>query len=125
MLEFEIYHSIVPSEFTNQGWMKGTKEEKETNAPNVIQLIDRFNQVSNWVATTIIFENDLETRRDMLVYFIHLANKCRELHNFNAMMEGWNHSPKEEKKNQKKKKKNGKKKKEKQRFQLLLILEFL
>ena len=88
MLEFEIYHSIVPSEFTNQGWMKGTKEEKETNAPNVIQLIDRFNQVSNWVATTIIFEDDLETRRDMLVYFIHLANKCRELHNFNAMMEG-------------------------------------
>jgi hypothetical protein len=71
-----------------QGWMKGTKEEKEKNAPNVLALIERFNQVSNWVATTIIFEEDLETRRDVLVYFIHLANKCREIHNFNAMMEG-------------------------------------
>jgi len=68
--------------------MKGAKEEKEKNSPNVLALIERFNQVSNWVATTIIFEEDLETRRDVLVYFIHLANKCRELHNFNAMMEG-------------------------------------
>ena len=86
--EFDLYRKITPPEVNNQNWNKGTREQKLQRSPNVIALIERFNEVSNWVATMLVSEGDLETRRDLLVFFIHLANHCRELNNFNGMMAG-------------------------------------
>ena len=42
-IESELYRSIKPSELTGQGW---TKADKHARAPNVLNMINRFNQVS-------------------------------------------------------------------------------
>lgn len=43
--------------------------------------------VSSWVATTIVFEEDLSKRRDLYIFFIRLAKAFYHLNNFNGVME--------------------------------------
>ena len=43
-IESELYRSIKASELTGQGW---TKANKQVRAPNVLNMINRFNQVSH------------------------------------------------------------------------------
>jgi len=56
-------------------------------APNIQKMINRFNQVSLWVATEIVETEDLKLRAVILNRFIFIAQRCRELNNFNAVME--------------------------------------
>ncbi len=42
VIEFELYRSIKSFECLNQRW---AKKNKETDAPNIIAMIDRFNLV--------------------------------------------------------------------------------
>lgn len=42
--EYNFFHKIQPKECLNQCW---NKDEKHTQAPNIVQLIDRFNKVSS------------------------------------------------------------------------------
>jgi len=50
-------------------------------------MINRFNQVSGWVSTAVIEIEDLKLRAVALNRFIFIAEKCRQLNNFNAVME--------------------------------------
>ena len=43
-IESELYRSIKASELTGQGW---TKADKHARAPNVLNMINRFNQVNH------------------------------------------------------------------------------
>ena len=68
--------------------MAGTKEQKWARSPHVLALSDQFNQVSQWVTTTIVFEADLEARRQLLTFFVTLARTLRDMNNLNGMMAG-------------------------------------
>lgn len=42
LIESELYRAVKPSELVGQTW---SKQHKETEAPNVLALVRRFNQV--------------------------------------------------------------------------------
>jgi hypothetical protein len=84
LIEYELYKKIKPWECLNQSW---AKKDKETRAPNILAMIQRFNQVSNWVATEIVMAETLKQRAKVLQHVIETAEFCRDLNNFNAMRE--------------------------------------
>lgn len=53
---------------------------------SVEKVADRFNQLSTWVAATIVTEKSMEKRANIFTNFIETAKLCLELRNFNAVM---------------------------------------
>ncbi|XP_063932631.1 ras guanine nucleotide exchange factor J-like [Zophobas morio] len=50
-----------------------------------MQMIDRANTISLWVATQIVTQEKITQRIKYLTHFIGIAEKCGELNNFNAL----------------------------------------
>ena len=71
-----------------QGWATGSKDQKWARSPNVCASTERFNQLSEWVITAIVFEPDGDARRQLLTYFINVARALRELNNVNGTFAG-------------------------------------
>ena len=71
-----------------QGWATGSKDQKWARSPNVCASTERFNQLSEWVITAIVFESDGDARRQLLTYFINVAHALRELNNINGTFAG-------------------------------------
>ncbi|KAF2075763.1 hypothetical protein CYY_002945 [Polysphondylium violaceum] len=84
IIESDLYRKIESKECLNQAW---NKEDKLEKSPNIVAFIKRFNQVSSWVATEIVRQEKLKDRVSYVKQFILIAQKCRELGNFNATME--------------------------------------
>ena len=45
LIEYDLYRKIKPKECLNQKWVKG---DKDVNAPNILAMIKRFNQVCEY-----------------------------------------------------------------------------
>lgn len=93
IVEWETWKSIQPWECLSLAWMK---KDKETQAPNVIKMIERFNWVSSWVASCICTIENTKKRSKTINKFIEIAERCFSLQNFNAVMEivsGLNRGP--------------------------------
>jgi len=86
LIEDRLYKAIPPYECLNQRWTK-KKKNKEKEAPHVLAMIDRFNEVSNWVKTFVVYKKDFQGRVELIEKFIKIAEKCMEINNYNAMME--------------------------------------
>eukprot|EP01097_Dermamoeba_algensis_P009489 TRINITY_DN667_c0_g1_i4.p1 TRINITY_DN667_c0_g1~~TRINITY_DN667_c0_g1_i4.p1 ORF type:complete len:916 (-),score=254.98 TRINITY_DN667_c0_g1_i4:345-3092(-) len=83
-VEFEMMCKIEGEEFLKQKW---NKEGKEHLAPNLVATIEWFNRMTHFFSTAILKELSSEGRSTIISNLILLANKCRELQNFNAVME--------------------------------------
>jgi hypothetical protein len=59
-----------PKELLNQAWNKEKKEEK---SPNVLRMINMFNLLSSWVASTIIDPVRVKQRAHRLEKLIKIA----------------------------------------------------
>ena len=55
------------------GW---NKKDKHKRAPNVLEMIERFNYVSGWVATTICTTESVKKRSKVISKFIEVAEVC-------------------------------------------------
>ena len=84
LIESELFRSIRPTELIGMKWSKAGKEQ---NARHVLQLIYRFNCVSNWVIRSIVETPNLEERADVVVYFLEVLRELIALNNFNGAME--------------------------------------
>lgn len=84
LIEYKLYQAIKPSECIDQNWMSKRKEEL---APNILKMISRFNYMSNWIQSEIVKCADLSQRAQILRHIIEVAEACKELNNFNALME--------------------------------------
>jgi len=88
----KLYNQIQPVECLNKAWSK-----KEANpAVNIKMMIEMSNQVTSWVALTVLQETDLKKRAANLKHFIYIADKCYALNNFNTLMSilaGFNSAP--------------------------------
>eukprot|EP01117_Protostelium_nocturnum_P020403 TRINITY_DN9158_c0_g1_i1.p1 TRINITY_DN9158_c0_g1~~TRINITY_DN9158_c0_g1_i1.p1 ORF type:complete len:686 (-),score=216.76 TRINITY_DN9158_c0_g1_i1:182-2239(-) len=83
-IEASIFKKIQPKlEFANTAWTK--LETAPTECPNVIAMIEKFNQVSYWVATEILTCNDAKTQVKTIKRFIKLGQYCRKINSFNSM----------------------------------------
>ncbi|KAJ5074401.1 guanine nucleotide exchange factor [Anaeramoeba ignava] len=83
LYEFNIYKQIKPKELLNQAW---NKQKLKHNSPNVIRLIERFNDLSVWIATSIISQIKLANRVSMIIKFIKIGEYLRTMNNFNTLM---------------------------------------
>mmetsp|Transcript_68 Transcript_68/g.79 ORF Transcript_68/g.79 Transcript_68/m.79 type:complete len:516 (-) Transcript_68:40-1587(-) len=83
LIEYEMYNKIQPKECLDQCW---NKDGKETRAPHIVELIDRFNKRSRWVVTCVVTEEDTATRSKLITHFVAISKCCKELNNYNSMM---------------------------------------
>ena len=82
--EAALLRGVAPHELQGLAFAKATKAER---APNVLRLISHFNRMSRWVCTQVVRQPTTRERARCLRLFIELANACRELGNFNGVME--------------------------------------
>jgi len=83
LIEFTTYAAIKPAELLNQSW---NKPKLKPRAPHVTKMIDRFNEVSVWVATAILKATKVKSRAKIMAKFIKIAEHLRTLNNFNSLM---------------------------------------
>ncbi|KAI8811714.1 ras guanine nucleotide exchange factor domain-containing protein, partial [Cladochytrium replicatum] len=86
IMESAAYNKIQPSELLKKAWSDKNEAQGMETAPNVRNFISISNQVTGWVAHTILQEKDLKKRGNYIKQFILIAEKCRKLNNFNTMM---------------------------------------
>ena len=67
-----------------QAWSKPNKEDL---APHIVLMIKRFNLVSAWVATEIVKSEKIGDRVLKVKKFLNIAKHCRDISNFNGVME--------------------------------------
>ncbi|KAL6068111.1 hypothetical protein QOT17_008359 [Balamuthia mandrillaris] len=81
-IDFALFQRVKEREFLNLSW----KDPNPNVAKNIKRIVERANRVSFWVATTIVTCRDLVARVSLLKRFLILAERCRELRNFNTLM---------------------------------------
>ncbi|KAJ3007665.1 hypothetical protein HKX48_008993 [Thoreauomyces humboldtii] len=82
IIESKQYNLIAPGEFLKKAW-----SEKDGNAAvNVKAMITMSNQITGWVAYSVLNEKDPKKRGHILKQFIYIADRCRALNNFNTLM---------------------------------------
>jgi len=84
LLESAIFRRIAHTEFHHLNWKK---EDGKKIAPNILKLVERFNQVSYWVSTEIVMQSELRDRVACVRRFITIAEHLRDLGNYNGVME--------------------------------------
>jgi RasGEF domain len=84
VIESEMFRRIQSHEFLKLSWRS---KGRLVVAPGVVAMVERFNMVSFWVASEIVFQKEQKARTAILKKFINLAEKCLELNNFNTVME--------------------------------------
>ncbi|XP_049849437.1 ras guanine nucleotide exchange factor A-like [Schistocerca gregaria] len=84
LLDSNYFRKINLHEFLNNGWMK---PDKERRSPNILIMINSFNNISRWVSSEILRQTSLKQRALTINFFICMAQKFYEYHNYNGIME--------------------------------------
>lgn len=84
LVEFELFSAIEPRELLTRSWRK---DELKNTSPNLLRMIDRFNQFSSWVSYTIVREENLKKRASLILKFIKIAKELSSMNNFNGCFE--------------------------------------
>ncbi|XP_047140440.1 ras-specific guanine nucleotide-releasing factor 1 isoform X1 [Hydra vulgaris] len=84
LLEHYLYSKISFSEFISCQW---TKKDKEKKAPGIMKFIARFNQITNMISYTVVHGESPQIRANKMEFWIRVASHCRDLNNFNGIME--------------------------------------
>jgi son of sevenless-like protein len=67
--------------------MKWDRPNLARSGPNLLRLVDRFNQFSIWLGYLVINESDLKKRVSVVVRLLRIARECFQLNNFFALFE--------------------------------------
>ncbi|XP_040198127.1 ras-specific guanine nucleotide-releasing factor 1 isoform X2 [Rana temporaria] len=84
LLDHLIFKQIPYEEFFGQGWMKTDKNER---TPYIMSTSKHFNHMSNLIATEILRNEDPAVRACTIEKWVAVADICRCLHNYNAVLE--------------------------------------
>lgn len=83
-IESHLFVAITEREFLDQAWQR---ENKILLSPNLTKIIERFNQVSYWVVTSIIAQSAIEKQAWLISKFIRLALDQLKIRNYNGVAE--------------------------------------
>eukprot|EP00339_Tiarina_fusa_P009922 CAMPEP_0117039822 /NCGR_PEP_ID=MMETSP0472-20121206/27916_1 /TAXON_ID=693140 ORGANISM="Tiarina fusus, Strain LIS" /NCGR_SAMPLE_ID=MMETSP0472 /ASSEMBLY_ACC=CAM_ASM_000603 /LENGTH=442 /DNA_ID=CAMNT_0004750403 /DNA_START=436 /DNA_END=1760 /DNA_ORIENTATION=+ len=89
---FAIYKKIRATEFFKGAW---SKDKYKHLAPNILALIEQYNQVSSMFASIIVSVDTVRARAKTVQKVINIASKLLELNNFHlvsAIVSGINNS---------------------------------
>uniref|UniRef100_A0A673TUG4 Ras protein specific guanine nucleotide releasing factor 1 n=1 Tax=Suricata suricatta TaxID=37032 RepID=A0A673TUG4_SURSU len=84
LLDHLVFKKIPYEEFFGQGWMKLEKNER---TPYIMKTTKHFNDISNLIASEIIRNEDINARASAIEKWVAVADICRCLHNYNAVLE--------------------------------------
>ncbi|XP_030811465.1 ras-specific guanine nucleotide-releasing factor 1 isoform X2 [Camarhynchus parvulus] len=84
LLDHLVFKKIPYEEFFGQGWMKLEKNER---TPYIMKNTKHFNDVSNLIASEIIRNGEIAARASAIEKWVAVADICRCLHNYNAVLE--------------------------------------
>ncbi|XP_019389472.1 PREDICTED: ras-specific guanine nucleotide-releasing factor 1 isoform X1 [Crocodylus porosus] len=84
LLDHLVFKKIPYEEFFGQGWMKLEKNER---TPYIMKNTKHFNDVSNLIASEIVRNEDVSVRVSAIEKWVAVADICRCLHNYNAVLE--------------------------------------
>ncbi|XP_015494917.1 ras-specific guanine nucleotide-releasing factor 1 isoform X2 [Parus major] len=84
LLDHLVFKKIPYEEFFGQGWMKLEKNER---TPYIMKNTKHFNDVSNLIASEIIRNEEITARVSAIEKWVAVADICRCLHNYNAVLE--------------------------------------
>lgn len=84
LMEWDIWENLKPTEFLGLSWTKSRKRER---SPHILQMTDRFNEVSGWVLTAICTVEKFSERTKVMKKMLEVAEALKKLGNFNGMME--------------------------------------
>nr|XP_056721979.1 ras-specific guanine nucleotide-releasing factor 1 [Euleptes europaea] len=84
LLDHLVFKKIPYEEFFGQGWMKVEKNER---TPYIMKNTKHFNDISNLIASEILRNEDITARVSTLEKWVAVADICRCLHNYNAVLE--------------------------------------
>uniref|UniRef100_A0A8C5PT41 Ras protein specific guanine nucleotide releasing factor 1 n=1 Tax=Leptobrachium leishanense TaxID=445787 RepID=A0A8C5PT41_9ANUR len=84
LLDHLIFRKIPYEEFFGQGWMKADKCER---TPYIMNTSKHFNHMSNLIATEILRSEEPMVRSGTIEKWVAVADICRCLHNYNAVLE--------------------------------------
>ncbi|XP_067827246.1 ras-specific guanine nucleotide-releasing factor 1 isoform X3 [Heptranchias perlo] len=83
LLDHLVFGCIPYEEFFGQGWMKPEKNER---APYIMKTTKRFNDISNLIASEILKSDDVNIRTGAIEKWVAVADICKCLHNYNAVL---------------------------------------
>ncbi|NXO04853.1 RGRF1 factor, partial [Rhinopomastus cyanomelas] len=84
LLDHLVFKKIPYEEFFGQGWMKLEKNER---TPYIMKNTKHFNDVSNLIASEILRNEEVVARVSAIEKWVAVADICRCLHNYNAVLE--------------------------------------
>ncbi|KAM9126018.1 ras-specific guanine nucleotide-releasing factor 1 isoform 1-T1 [Pangshura tecta] len=84
LLDHLVFKKIPYEEFFGQGWMKLEKNER---TPYIMKNTKHFNDISNLIASEILRNEDVGARVSAVEKWVAVADICRCLHNYNAVLE--------------------------------------
>ncbi|CAM2098898.1 ras-specific guanine nucleotide-releasing factor 1 isoform X2 [Caretta caretta] len=84
LLDHLVFKKIPYEEFFGQGWMKLEKNER---TPYIMKNTKHFNDISNLIASEILRNEDVNARGSAIEKWVAVADICRCLHNYNAVLE--------------------------------------
>ncbi|PWN24152.1 ras GEF [Microstroma glucosiphilum] len=94
LMDHGLYCKIKPAECLGKAWSNADSADRM--AAGIKETISTSNQITGWVAESILVQQDLKKRAAWLKHFIAIADACRSLNNFSTMtaiVSGLNSAP--------------------------------
>ncbi|KAJ6253035.1 ras guanine nucleotide exchange factor i-related [Anaeramoeba flamelloides] len=82
LIDFEIFSQIKPAELLNCAWSKPRLKHR---AKNILGLIERFNNLSNYLIHLILEKERVKQRVKAIQKIINIAEALYNLNNFNSL----------------------------------------
>mmetsp|Transcript_19008 Transcript_19008/g.48341 ORF Transcript_19008/g.48341 Transcript_19008/m.48341 type:complete len:605 (-) Transcript_19008:112-1926(-) len=87
LIEAEMFTVVSPVEFIEHSWRKKSDDDPPSKITNNLGLIaERFNQVSFWVATSIVKASPQKQQLKFVKKFIKVSKRMLTLRNYNGLM---------------------------------------
>ena len=83
LLDFEYFRSVKPNELVDCAWMDS--ERKYEKSPNVMEMIEQFNNLTNYFQKSILDTKNLEERQAIMNRILEIMVAFQDINNFNGM----------------------------------------
>jgi hypothetical protein len=83
IMDSHVFISVKPSELLNQSW---NKPKLKHLAPNVLKMVNMFNQLSHAISAQILQGPKPKDRAKIIEWWIKVAEHCKNLSNYHGLM---------------------------------------
>ncbi|ORE18097.1 ras GEF [Rhizopus microsporus] len=83
LLENALFCQIRPYEIIGQEFKK---KHGESKAVHVKAMIQKSTQITSWISGSILNENDVKKRAQLIKYWIKVGDACLHMNNYNTLM---------------------------------------